>query len=156
MIKKISFILLVLSLIISIFCLTYCVYLLKDIESIKQANQESNNYHLIYDISISKQEYYDNYLFTDGNHESLVENLNEYYIYFHQEGCSACHDADPIINEYVISDKQKQVPIFFAIPGLDKGLFEEYNIESTPSLVIIKNNTSRLINDYNDIKNELR
>lgn len=156
MIKKIGTVLRILCLLISIFCLTYCIFLLKDIDNTKIENQEPSNYHLLYDISVSKQEYYDNYLFTDGNYESLVENINEYYIYFHQEGCSACHDIDPYINEYVISDKQKEKPIYFAIPELDKELFETFNIEFTPTLVFVKNGSPTLINDYENIKNELR
>lgn len=155
MLKKINYVLLILNLIL-IAAIGFCsYYIINDLNTIKK-DKEISEYHLIYDISVSKQEYYDNYLLTDGNYESLVENQNEYYIYFHQEGCSACRDTDPIINEYVISDKQAKKTLYFAIPELDEELFKTFEIESTPSLVIFKNGSSKLITGYDNIKNELR
>lgn len=155
MLKKFNYILLILNIILFVACGFGFCYIMNDLNTIKE-EKEISDYRLMYDITVSKQRYYENYLLTDNNFEGMVEKQDSYYIYFHQEGCSACHDADPYINEYVISDKQDQKPVYFAIPELDKKLFEKFNIESTPTLVVVNNGSPSLITGYDSIKNELR
>ena len=148
--------LLVTSLVISIICLNRVASLeeqVKYIDSYLSQNQTSNT-------SSSGNEVYINQIMQDDYTKHLLNDSvtpveEEYFIYFHSESCGYCLSYG---NQYVVSYwampteeltedvKQEdinyiydQIPVYFAEPEISDSYFSKYQIESTPSIIRIKN-----------------
>lgn len=109
-------------------------------------NYESNN-----GLDISTKDYYSQLIVSDDNYKEIIENSNDYLLYFHQDECEYCYESNVIIDEYITNKKGK---IFFITPQSSIALFKDNNIESTPTLIEVKNNiqTQKIIGSDNIIE----
>lgn len=86
-------------------------------------------------------------LYKEEGLENFLKNLagvTDYYIYFHSEDCSHCLEANVYIASYYnipVDDSENPeyvfdlYPVFFATAEAAPGLFETYNVDSTPTLI---------------------
>lgn len=149
--------LLVTSLVISIISLNKVNNLEKQVEYIdnylsqnESTNTESSTGNEVH-INQIMQDDYTKHLLND----SVTPVEEEYFIYFHSESCGYCLSYG---NQYVVSYwampteeltedvKQEdinyiydQIPVYFAEPEISDSYFSKYQIESTPSIIRIKN-----------------
>ena len=148
--------LLVTSLVLSIICLNRVASLeeqVKYIDSYLSQNQTANAGSTGNEVYINQimQDDYTKHLLND----SVTPVEEEYFIYFHSESCGYCLSYG---NQYVVSYwampteeltedvKQEdinyiydQIPVYFAEPEISDSYFSKYQIESTPSIIRIKN-----------------
>lgn len=93
------------------------------------------------EIDISNYTFYDDYVLYDG---TILENLgDDYFLYFHQDGCEACMEANAYVLSYyniTVSKESKEYiydskPIYFVTPNTSNELFDKFNVDSTPTLI---------------------
>lgn len=97
-----------------------------------------------FDIDITNYTFYDDYVLYDG---VVLQSLgDDYFLYFHQDNCSACMEANAYILSYynitVSKDSKEYIydskPIYFVTPETSNELFTKFNIENTPTLIHMK------------------
>ena len=90
---------------------------------------------------LTKYTFYKDYVLYEN---TVLDNLgDDYFIYFHQEDCEYCRVANNYVlayynvpagkdSEEYIFDKK---PVYFVTPDTANDLFNQFNIESTPTMV---------------------
>lgn len=101
---------------------------------------------------ISQASYYNDLLLTgDVDLNSLGD---DYILYFHQDGCQYCMEANVYIDIYIANKFNETVPIYFVTPASSVSLFNDklfgeyktedgttmYGVESTPTFVRMNKN----------------
>ena len=103
--------------------------------TVSQSSDEAKAQHL------SNYTFYKDYVLYDN---AVLDNLgDDYFIYFHQEDCSACLAANQYVLSYynvpVSSESDEYIfdkkPVYFVTPDTSSDLFNKFNVESTPTMV---------------------
>lgn len=144
------------SLVISIICLNKVNNLQNQLDDVTDyLNSISSNEAAapggeIYIEDVLKEDY-TNHLLND----NTVPKEDEYFIYFHSQTCTYClsygnqyvvsywampteevsEDTDPNTVKYIYDD----VPVYFAEPETSGTVFDQYGIESTPTIIKVVN-----------------
>lgn len=125
-------------------------------ESVEQLSANINNSTYsdstveVYDIS--QASYYNDYLLKDNVDLSSLG--NDYILYFHQDDCQYCMQANVYIDAYIGNKFNEKVPIYFVTPQSNNALFNSeifgeyttedgttmYGIDSTPTIVRMNKN----------------
>lgn len=111
-------------------------------ESIKNINGYSYQSDASEDtFNIMSASYYSNYEITDDNLAFMTEGVDKYILYFHQETCQYCLQANVFVNSFIELGFNEAVPVFFVTPDKADTVFDQYNVESTPTAIVIENGT---------------
>ena len=128
-----------------IFASTYTLVKVNKLEnklnSISFASANNNYASSNETLDISQTDYYNNYLATDDNFENMINGVDTYILYFHQDGCQYCMEANAFIDRYVQLGYMNAVPVIFINPESANNVFTKYNVQDTP-LAIYHNNGS--------------
>ena len=101
-------------------------------------------------LDISTMNYYNELSITDDNYKDVINSKN-YMLYFHQEKCDYCFESNVLIDKYITAGNE----IYLLTPNNAYELFNNYEVESTPTLIVFENNKvvekivgSDNVNDY--------
>ena len=81
-------------------------------------------------LDIEKTDYYEKYNISN---IELSNDVN-YLLYFHQQNCGGCLDTNKVIDKYITLGYENVIPLYFVSLNELPDLFDEYNIEETPTL----------------------
>lgn len=142
--KRLKNIILIYFVVFSIF-ITYKISIIEAQIINIDSNQNINN-----TLDISTMNYYNDLSITDDNYKDVI-NKGEYMLYFHQEKCDYCFESNVLIDKYITAGNE----IYLLTPNNAHELFNNYEVESTPTLIIVENNNvvkkivgSDNVNDY--------
>lgn len=93
------------------------------------------------EVDLNNYTFYDDYLLGEG---AVLDNLgDDYFLYFHSDTCGACKEANNYILSYynipVSKDSKDYIydekPVYFITTESNEALFNEFNIDSTPTMI---------------------
>lgn len=124
----------IIKIIITCYFICFSIYATINLNSI---NEKLNNTNIDYKLDIKEKEYYNSHLLNNINE---INDLNEYILYFHQDNCEYCLKTNVLMDKLITSTNTN---IYLLTPERYKDIFDEKQIESTPTLIYIKNNIEK-------------
>lgn len=91
-------------------------------------------------IDIFDKDYYQTNLITVDSYEELIKDQSEYLLYFEESDCGFCKQSNIDIDNYMTKGyglNNAQLPLFFVERKTASFLYEQYEIETTPTLVYV-------------------
>lgn len=133
--------------------LIFVVNINKKIQDINLSFSTDNNINETETLNILSKEYYSNYLATDDNFNNMIKDVDEYVLYFHQENCAYCMEANVFVDKYIQLGYMNYVPIIFLDLESSNSIFDKYNIENTPTAIYHTNNEDKVYTGIDEIWN---
>lgn len=104
-------------------------------DKISTLNISNNNESVAETLDITTKDYYSNYLATDDNFDNMINGVDTYILYFHQDNCQYCMEANVFIDRYIELGYMNYVPVIFVNPDSANEIFDKYDIEGTPTAI---------------------
>lgn len=128
----------------------FIIYKINIIEAEITKEKINNSVHETLDIS--EKDYYNDRLLNDETYEDVINKYDDYYLYFHQDKCNYCLETNVEIDNKLIDYKTN---VFFLTPIESMNVFKTLKIESTPTLIYVKNGEKQVYRGSEEISKYL-